>query len=112
MESEIYMLWTNSNQISAKEMVFMYAINSKLNGWWDKVTLIVWGNATQLLKENDELKHLAKEALEHGVHLTACKKCADDLGATSILESIGVEVIYWGEPLTKLLKEGKKILYL
>jgi len=112
MENEIYLLWANGNLLTAKEMIFMYAINSRLQGWWDKVVLIIWGNATQLVKENIELQDLVKEALEHGVHVTACKKCADDLGASSILESLGVEVRYWGDPLTKLLKDGKKILSL
>ena len=110
MEKEIYILWMNGNEISAKEMIFMYTINSRLQGWWEKVTLIIWGNATQLVKENKELQDLVKEAMDHGVHVTACRKCADDLKATSILEKLGVEVIYWGEPLTKLLKENKKIL--
>ena len=110
MENEIYVLWTNGSEITAKKMIFMYTINSRLYGWWEKVTLIIWGNATQLVKENKELQSLVKEAIEHGVHVTACKKCADDLEATSILEKLGVEVIYWGEPLTKLLKENKKIL--
>jgi len=110
MEKEIYVLWTNGNEITAKEMIFMYVINSRLYGWWEKVTLIIWGNATQLVKENKELQELVKEAKEHGVHVTACRKCADDLGAISVLEGLGVEVIYWGEALTKLLKENKKIL--
>ena len=112
MEKDIYILWTYVNEITAKEMIFMYAIKSRLYGWWEKVTLIIWGNATQLVKENEELQELVKEAKENGVHVTACKKCADDLEASSTLESLGVEVIYWGEPLTRLLKEGKKILYL
>lgn len=112
MENEIYLLWTNGNEITAKEMIFMYAINSRLHGWWEKVTLIIWGNATQLVKENAELQELVKEAIEHGVHVTACKKCADDLGAGNVLEKLGVEVKYWGQPLTKLLQEGKKVLSL
>ena len=112
MEDEIYLLWTNGNLITAKEMIFMYAINSKLYNWWEKVTLIIWGNATQLVKDSVELQELVGEAIEHGVHVTACKKCADDLEASSILESIGVEVKYWGDPLTRLLKDGKRILTL
>jgi hypothetical protein len=110
MDNEIYLLWTNGNLITAKEMIFMYAINSRLNGWWEKITLIIWGNATLLVKENIELQDLVKEAIEHGVHVSACKKCSDDLGASATLESIGVEVKYWGQSLTKLLKDGKKIL--
>ncbi len=42
--------------------------------------------------------------------MTACKACADQLGVTDSLEALGIEVIYWGAPLTKLLKENETLL--
>ena len=36
---------------------------------------------------------------------SACKACADELGLTEMLEQLGIELIYWGEPLTELLPE-------
>ena len=41
-----------------------------------------------------------------GVEFSACKACADELGVTATLQELGVEVIYWGEPLTRLLREN------
>jgi len=43
---------TNDNPITAEKMVFMYTINSLIHGWWEKVTLIVWGATTKLVNEN------------------------------------------------------------
>ena len=47
-----------------------------------------------------------KELLDGGVEFSACKACADELGVTERLEALGIEVIYWGEPLTTLLTTG------
>jgi hypothetical protein len=45
-----------------------------------------------------------------GVHIAACKACADQLGVTETLEELGSEVIYWGVPLTDLLKNDEKLI--
>ena len=44
------------------------------------------------------------------MHVSACKGCADQLGVTSILEDLGIEIMYWGEPLTEILKTDEKLL--
>ncbi len=108
--SHLYVLWTNDNPVTAEKMVFMYTINSLLKGWWDNVTLIVWGATPLLVSENDAIQAKVKEALDAGVHITACKACADQLGVTETLEGLGIEVIYWGVPLTELLKNNEKLI--
>jgi len=50
------------------------------------------------------------EALDAGVHVTACKACADQLGVTETLEKLQIEVKYWGLPLTELLKSNERLL--
>ena len=109
-KKHLYVLWTNDNPVTAEKMVFMYTINSLIHGWWEKVTLIVWGATTKLVSENKEIQNKIKEALEAGVHITACKACADQLGVTDDLERLGIEVIYWGVPLTEILANNEKIL--
>ena len=111
-KKHLYVLWTNDNLITAEKMVFMYTINALKNDWWEKVTLIVWGATTKLVSENKEIQNKIKEALEAGVHVTACKACADQLGVTDELEKLGIEVIYWGVPLTEILKNDEKLLTL
>lgn len=44
-----------------------------------------------------------RDALDAGVHITACKTCADQLGVTEALERLKIEVKYWGAPLTEIL---------
>lgn len=108
--SHLYLLWTNDNPVTADKMVFMYTINSLARGWWDKVTLIVWGAPAKLVADDPLIQERVKEAIDAGVHITACKACADQLGVTSSLEDLGIEVIYWGQPLTDLLKNKETLI--
>jgi hypothetical protein len=109
-KTHLYVLWTNDNPVTAEKMVFMYTINSLIHHWWEKVTLIVWGATAQLVSEDAAMQAKIKEALEAGVHVTACKACADQLGVTETLEKLGIEVKYWGMPLTEVLKNNEHLL--
>ncbi len=108
--THLYVLWTNDNPITAEKMVFMYTVNSLIHGWWEKVTLIIWGAPAKLVSEDDNIQKLVKEALEAGVHVTACKACSDQLGVTETLENLNIEVKYWGIPLTEILTSEETLL--
>lgn len=109
-KTHLYVLWTNDNLITADKMVFMYTVNSLIHGWWEKVTLIIWGATAKLVGENTEIQKKVQEALDAGVHVTACKACADQLGVTQALENLKIEVKYWGPPLTEIIANGEKLL--
>ena len=109
-KNHLYVLWTNDDPVTAEKMVFMYTINSRLKEWWDKVTLIIWGATAGLAAENKLIQDKIKEAQTAGVHVSACKACADQLEVTKKLEELGIEVMYWGEPLTEILKNNEKLL--
>ena len=109
-KTHLYVLWTNDNPVTAEKMVFMYTINSLIHGWWEKVTLIIWGAPTQLVSEDVNIQEKIKKALDAGVHVTACKACADQLGVTETLEKLQIEVKYWGLPLTEILKNNEQLL--
>jgi hypothetical protein len=109
-KDHLYVLWTNDNKMTAEKMVFMYTINSLKNGWWSDVTLIVWGAPALLISKDKSIQNKIKEAQAEGVHITACKACADQLEVTEDLENLGIEVIYWGVPLTKILKDNEKLI--
>jgi len=106
----LHILWTNADPVVAEKMVFMYAGNALKRGWWDQVTIIIWGSTASLVARDEAIRGQIEELRAAGVHLTACKACADDLGVTSQLEASGIEVIYWGEPLTKLLRDRAALL--
>jgi hypothetical protein len=109
-KTHLYVLWTDDNPITAEKMLFMYTINALKHGWWEKVTVIIWGASAKLVIEDTRVQGLIKEALEAGVHVTACKACADQLEVTEILEKLGIEVKYWGLPLTEVLKSEESLL--
>lgn len=109
-KDKLYLLWTTGDPVTAEQMVMMYAINSKLHGWWEDVTVIVWGAAASALIESLALRLKVEIAQEAGVHFSACISCANNLGITKELEALGVEVIRWGEKLTKLMKDGDHVL--
>ena len=109
-EDHLHILWTNADPVTAEKMVFMYAANALKFAWWQRVTIIIWGATARLTAEDAGLQSQVKELLDGGVEFSACKACADELGVTERLEALGIEVIYWGEPLTRVLREKSPLL--
>lgn len=109
-DEHLYILWTNSDPVTAEKMVFMYAGNSLKKGWWKEVTIVIWGSTAKLAGEDGDIRNQLKELIDQGVHVSACKACADQLGVTQALLELGIEVIYWGTPLTELIKSGRPLL--
>ena len=109
-KKHLYLLWTNADPITAEKMVFMYTINSLFHGWWEEVTLIIWGAPAKLVAHNEHIQKMIQDAIEAGVHVSACKACADQLGVRDELEKLNIEVIHWGKPLTDLLKNDEQLL--
>ena len=108
----LHILWVNDNPITAENMVFMYATNSLLQGWWKKVHLIIWGATVKLICEDAKLQELLKKFHNAGGNVSACKRCAENLGCLEQIEKVeGVdEVFYIGEAFTKILKDDEKLL--
>ena len=109
-KKKLTILWTNDNPVTAELMVFMYAIFTKEQKMWDDITIIVWGATVQLVKENQKIQNFIKKTQKAGVHVSACRSCADQLGATDALENLDIELIYWGEPLTKIIQNDEKLI--
>lgn len=109
-KEKLYILWTNADEITSEKMVFMYAINAMKFGWWKEITIILWGAPNKVVADSGLIREKIKEAKEIGVHVSACKSCADQLGTTDLLEDLDIEVKYWGEGLTDILKADEKLL--
>ncbi len=108
--NKLNILWTSDNLLTAHNMVFMYGINGKKMGWWDEVNIIIWGASAKLAAEDTTIQEKIKLALFNGVEVTACLACAANLGAVDTLKELGVDVKYYGAPLTEILKSGEKII--
>ena len=102
---KLAVLWTSGDRDVAIKMVFMYTHNAKLQGWWKDVMLIVWGHSAKLLSVDTEVGNYVVKMLKDGVEVVACKACADSYGVSDILEKMGVDVKYMGQPLTEYLKD-------
>ncbi len=103
-------LWTNDNADTARQMVFMYAENALKLKWWDSINVIIWGASASLVARDEEIQKGVRSLIRTGVKVEACKACAKNLGTVAQLEELGVEVKYMGEPLTEILKSGKRLL--
>ena len=106
----LYILWTNADILTSDKMVMMYSTNAMLHKWWGSVTVIIWGATAKLAAENELIRTKIQIAQQAGVKFSACKACADQLGTTDQLLGLGIEVIYWGEGLTEILKNGEKLI--
>ena len=108
--NRLYILWTNADILTSEKMVMMYSTNSMINQWWDDVTVIIWGATVKLVAENDLIQNKIEMAQHVGVQFSACKACADELGVSDKLSELGIEVLYWGEGLTDILKNEEKLI--
>lgn len=110
-EDKLVVLWTSGDRDVALKMVFMYTFNAKKYGWWDDITLLVWGPSQKLLTEDEELQEYVKKMIESGIEVLACKGCADQYAIADKLEEIGVTVRYTGKDLTNFIKERHLISF-
>ncbi len=106
----LYILWTSGDPDVAIKMVLMYANAAKMNSWFSEVELIVWGPSSKLTAENKEIQETLTSIMNAGVKVEACKACADLYGVSNKLVNLGINVRYMGEPLTEILKSGKKLI--
>ena len=106
----LHILWTNDNLDTSQHMLMMYATNSMLKGWWDNVTVIIWGATAKLVAENEGIQERLKIAQHAGVKFSACIACATIFDVVGKLEALDIEVIPWGPPLTDLLQNGEKLI--
>ncbi|MCK4749057.1 MAG: DsrE family protein [Bacteroidales bacterium] len=109
-KDKLAVLWVSGDRDVAEKSCLMYTHAAKRNGWFDEVVLIVWGSSSRLLAEDAELQEKVKAMKRDGVIMEACIACANMLGVTEDLESLGIDVKGMGVPLTEYLKEGYHVL--
>ena len=102
--NHLYILWTNESIETSINMVIMYAKASLLKKWWDKVTVIVWGDTIKLVAENKQIQQEINKAKHLGVEFSGCLACATNLNVVDKLKAFNLDLKYWGEDLTNLIK--------
>ena len=108
--NELLILWTDNNKETAMNMVFMYAENSMLKKWWEKVTLLIWGASSRLTSEDIDIQNYIKTLKHNSVRVIACRQCAENYNIVEKLENQDIEVFYTGEFLSDWIKNNKKII--
>ena len=106
----LHILWPHADPVVFDKMVLMYAVNSLVRGWWEKVTVILWGETSRLAATDPAVRERIVLAMEQGVKFSAGITCAKELGVEQALRDMGLEVISWGPPLTELLKTRAPLL--
>ena len=89
---------------------FMYTLNSRLKGWWEDITFIIWGPSAHLISHDYELQQYLQNINDQGVKIEACITCANMYGVAQDLLDMGVDVKAMGPFLTQYIKEGRNIL--
>ena len=102
---KLVVLWKTDNIVDVDNLVFPYVHNSLKQNWWNEVTLLVWGASQKLLVENETLKLDIEAMIHDGIKVIACIGCSNNLGITSQLREIGIEVLGTGKLLTEYLKD-------
>jgi len=106
----LVILWTSDDPYLAERMVLMYTHGAKIAGWFEHVTLIIWGPSAKLTAENEDIQEKLKAMQKDGVVIEACVACANAYGVTEELKALGFDVKGMGKPLTDYLKSSKKVL--
>ena len=108
--NKLNILWTTDNKETVLNMLVMYTVNSKLNGWWEKVNVIIWGASAKLVGTDEQVQNAIAEMLSHGINIEACKACCDNIGVTEQLNRLGINVRYMGESLTRYIMTNEKLI--
>ncbi|GEM_PF-80282 len=109
-EGHLVIVWTNDDPYTAERMVLMYAHASKTAGWFEEVTLIIWGPSAKMVAENIKIQKKLKAMQNDGIEIRACIVCANMYEVTEDLKGMGFDVQAMGKPLTDYLKSDAKVL--
>ncbi|MFP4646673.1 MAG: DsrE family protein [Candidatus Acetothermia bacterium] len=109
-DDSLTVLWTSGDREIALNMMFMYLSNARPQGWWEEVTLIIWGPSAKLSAGDEEIQKGLTKLKELGVKLEACVVCAERYGVVDDLEELGIDVYGMGQPLTEAIKGEKSVI--
>lgn len=110
INDHLVIVWTSDDPYTAERMVLMYGHAAKTAGWFDEVTLVIWGPSAKMVAENIKIQEKLKAMQNDGVEIRACIVCANIYEVTEELKALGFDVQGMGVPLTDYLKKGAHVL--
>lgn len=108
--TKLAVVWTSGDSEVAHKVCFMYTHSAKKAGWFDEVTLIIWGPSSRNLAADKKLEAAVKAMMADGVRVQACIVCANMYGVVEDIRKMGIEVKAMGKPLSDMLQSGYKVL--
>lgn len=113
-KNTLYVLWTTGDPVTANNMVFMYTTNSLRYQWWERVHIIVWGAATELLARDAEVQKKMRKFLKLGGVVSVCRKCAENIRVMDEVKAMEIPgqftVFYLGSWFSKILHSDVRVL--
>jgi len=106
MPTKVFVLWSSGDREVALEVGLIYPLNAAKNKWMDEVKVIIFGPSEKVAAYDSQVQEILKQLQDTGVEILACKWCADRMNITSILEELGIKVVYVGSIISQLLKDG------
>jgi len=107
---KLVIVWTSDDPYVAERVALMYTHAAKTAGWFNEVTLIIWGPSAKLTAENLKIQEKLANMQNDGVVIQACIVCADAYGVSDDLKKLNFDVKGMGKPLSDYLKSGAKVL--
>jgi len=109
----LLIVWKSDNETDIHNFIIPYAYNAKKNQWFDSVEVLIWGASQEIIASTPLIQQRVLNLIKNDIAVYACKMCADNVGATEMLESLGVHVQYTGDFLSTKLKDPEyKVLTL
>ena len=102
---KLLVVWKSDNEIDIHNFVVPFVYNSKKHEWFSEVELLIWGASQEKVLGDTVIQQHIKNLIKNDVSVYACKMCADNVGATELLESLGVKVMYSGVFLSDKMKD-------
>lgn len=107
---KLVIVWTSDDPYVAERVALMYTHAAKTAGWFNEVTLIIWGPSAKLTTENLKIQKKLKAMQTDGVEIQACIACASAYDVVGDLERLNFEVKGMGKTLSDYMKNDAKVL--
>jgi len=106
MATKVFVVVSSADREAILEPGLLYPLNAAKKKWMDEVKVIIFGPAEKVVAYDSEVQTKVKALLEAGIEVMACKWCSDAWRVSDKLEEVGIKVLYVGEVMSQLLKDG------
>jgi hypothetical protein len=106
----LVIIWTNADKEIALKTSLAYALNSKLNGWMQNVTVLAWGPSVQLLAKDKDIQTAFTYMKQAGITILVDKKCVEEYNVVKEIDAMKLETKSLIKPLSIYIRQKRTIL--